>query len=134
MCIAADVYRAGQRLAILPIAFGRQLSRHDRNDAMTPSNTPKTENKAAWWAQRLLIAACAASIVAGFFIEHHPHFAFEAWPGFFAAFGFAAYCFIVLSAKALRPLLHRPETYYGDDAGSNGDTTTNDKQTDNQHD
>lgn len=83
-------------------------------------------NKAAIWAQRLLLLACIASLIAGFLIEHHPHFAFEAWPGFFALFGFAAYCFIVLSAKSLRPLLRREETYYGDDAGSNGDEVKHD--------
>ena len=85
-----------------------------------------TPNKAAILAQRLLILACIASIIAGFLIEHHPHFAFEAWPGFFAIFGFLAYCIIVLSAKSLRPLLRREETYYGDDAGSNGDEVKHD--------
>lgn len=83
-------------------------------------------NKAAIWAQRLLVVACIISLIAGFLIQHKPHFAFEAWPGFFAIFGFAAYCFIVLSAKSLRPLLRREETYYGDDAGSNGDEVRHD--------
>ena len=34
------------------------------------------------------------------------------WFGFFAFFGFGAYVFIVLSAKALRRLIKRPEDYY----------------------
>ncbi len=69
-------------------------------------------NRAARWAQGLLVLACLASLIAGFLIEHHPHFAVEAWPGFFALFGFLAYCGIVLGAKRLRPWLHRPEDYY----------------------
>lgn len=85
-----------------------------------------SNNKAAQWATRSLIAACIISVVAGLLIEWHPHFAFESWPGFFALFGFAAYCFIVLSAKRLRPLLRREETYYGDDAGSNGEEAKHD--------
>ncbi len=72
-------------------------------------------NRAAIIAQRSLIVACVASLIAGFFIEHHPHFAFEAWPGFFAGFGFLAYCCIVLGAKQLRPWLRREEDHYGDD-------------------
>lgn len=83
-------------------------------------------NKAAQWATRGLIAACIASFIAGLLIEWHPHFAFESWPGFFGLFGFLAYCFIVLSAKQLRPFLHRQETYYGDDAGSNGEEAKHD--------
>ncbi len=77
-----------------------------------PSGSP---SRAGLIAQRLLVAGCIASLIAGLLIEHHPHFAFEAWPGFFAGFGFLAYCFIVLSAKQLRPWLRREESYYGDD-------------------
>lgn len=85
-----------------------------------------SDSAAARWAVRVLIVLCVISVIAGLLIDWHPHFAFEAWPGFFALFGFAAYCFIVLSAKQLRPLLHRKETYYGDDAGSNGEEARHD--------
>lgn len=76
---------------------------------------PASPNRAAILAQRALIIACVISLIAGLLIEHHPHFAFEACPGFFAGFGFLAYCFIVLSAKQLRPWLRREEDHYGDD-------------------
>jgi hypothetical protein len=59
-----------------------------------------------------LYILCAALLLADLFYEKHIHFAFEAWFGFFAIFGFAAYVFIVLSAKALRRLIKRPEDYY----------------------
>lgn len=66
-------------------------------------------------AVRCLLLACGLSLLAGLLIEYKPHFAFEAWPGFYALFGFLAYCFIVLAAKQLRPWLHRPEDYYGEE-------------------
>lgn len=59
-----------------------------------------------------LYALCAALLLADLFYDKHVHFAFEHWFGFFALFGFGAYVFIVLSAKALRRLIKRPEDYY----------------------
>ncbi|HEX5757546.1 MAG TPA: hypothetical protein VFY12_14505 [Arenimonas sp.] len=66
-----------------------------------------------------LYALCAALLAADLLYEKHVHFAFEAWFGFFALFGFGAYVFIVLSAKALRRLIRRPEDYY--ERGNDGD-------------
>lgn len=63
---------------------------------------------------RILLAAGVLSIAAEFFIDRHPEFGFSGIPGFYALVGFTAYCVIVLGAKALRPLLKRPEDYYGD--------------------
>lgn len=57
---------------------------------------------------------CALLIVAEFFYEKHPYFGFDGSFGFYALFGFAAYCTIVLSAKAFRRLVKRSEDYYGD--------------------
>lgn len=62
----------------------------------------------------LLWAACAALVVAEFLYHKHPHFGFDGWVGFHAAFGFLAYCAIVLSAKGLRRLIRRDEDYYGE--------------------
>lgn len=39
-------------------------------------------------------------------------FAFEAWPGFYALFGFVACVALVIAAKGLRKLLMRHEDYY----------------------
>ncbi|MFT5124522.1 MAG: hypothetical protein ACI9TH_002205 [Kiritimatiellia bacterium] len=46
--------------------------------------------------------------------DKHAHFNFENWVGFFPLMGFCSYCFIVLTAKALRRFLKRPEDYYDD--------------------
>lgn len=63
---------------------------------------------------RILIAAGLASVLAEFLIHRHVEFSFSGIPGFYALVGFAAYCIIVLGAKALRPLLKRPEDFYGE--------------------
>ena len=44
--------------------------------------------------------------------ESHRAFDYENIYGFHAFFGFCAYAFIVLTAKALRKVLMRPEEYY----------------------
>ncbi|MGB7757346.1 MAG: hypothetical protein WBL23_14930 [Salinisphaera sp.] len=62
----------------------------------------------------LLALICAGLLLAEFFYPKHPHFGFDGWFGFYPAAGFIAYCAIVLSAKALRPLLRRGENYYGE--------------------
>ncbi len=62
-----------------------------------------------------LWAICGLLVLADFFYEKHPYFGFDGWFAFYAVFGFAAYCVIVLSAKAFRRLVRRDEDYYGDD-------------------
>lgn len=62
----------------------------------------------------VLAVFCLTLLIAEFFYAKHPHFGFDGWFGFYPAAGFVAYCFIVLSAKALRPLLRRGENYYGE--------------------
>jgi hypothetical protein len=65
---------------------------------------------------RALVGVCAllVAIDVATLHEKHGHFAFEELPGFHAAFGFAAYVGLVLTAKALRRFLKRDEDYYGD--------------------
>lgn len=67
-----------------------------------------------------LYAVCALLLAADVLVHRHAHFEFERWFGFYAIFGFAAYCAIVQSARALRRLLRRDEDYYGE-AGEDGD-------------
>ncbi|MBM3394533.1 MAG: hypothetical protein FJY37_07880 [Betaproteobacteria bacterium] len=57
----------------------------------------------------------AATVVAEFFIERHPHFAVEEWPGFNALYGFLACAAMILVAKALGLALKRPDRYYDDE-------------------
>lgn len=60
-----------------------------------------------------LVAACVGLVLFDAVYVKHGHFAFEeAFPAFYGVYGFLAYCFIVLSAKALRRLLKRDEDYY----------------------
>ncbi len=61
----------------------------------------------------VLIAVCVALVIVDAFYHKHVHLAFEeSFPVFYGAYGFLAYCAIVLSAKALRRLLKRDEDYY----------------------
>lgn len=62
----------------------------------------------------VLALSCLTLLIAEWFYAKHPHFGFDGWFGFYPMTGFAAYCFIVLSARALRPLLRRGENYYGE--------------------
>lgn len=58
------------------------------------------------------IAVLAATVVAGFVVDMHPHFEIERWPAFFAVFGFLGCVAMVLGAKLLGFLLKRPDDYY----------------------
>lgn len=59
-----------------------------------------------------LYAVCLGLLVAELVIDRHAEFPVQGWFGFYAAFGFLAYCGIVNTAKILRRLLRRPEDYY----------------------
>ncbi len=89
----------------------------------------KTDNKKHYWLDqprninRIVYALwliCAGLLIAEFFYHKHPHFGWDGWFGFYALFGFVAYCFIVLTAKGLRRLIRRDEDYYSDGLGSDG--------------
>jgi len=61
----------------------------------------------------LLFAVAAALVLLDLAVAKHPHFAWESWPGFAAAFGFAASALAVLLARLiLRPLAGRREDFY----------------------
>lgn len=76
-----------------------------------------------WWLDRpssitliirILIVAGVGVVLADVFHVYHKHgdFDFQAWWGFDAAFGFAAYCFLIVSAKGWRKIVMRGEDYY----------------------
>ena len=60
------------------------------------------------------IAILALTVLADFWVEHHPHFGIEGTFGFGAWFGFVACLVLVVGAKALGVILKRPDTYYDD--------------------
>ena len=59
---------------------------------------------------------CLLLALADFFVKRKPYFAVEGWFTFYAVIGFVAFSFIVLSTKALKRVLYRPEDFYGDGA------------------
>jgi len=83
----------------------------------------KPANEAGWADTKgfrnvflgILIVASVLAALAGFvpaFQKEKPHFAAEAFPVFFALWGFAAFMFIVLAGQHLRKLVGRKEDYY----------------------
>ena len=55
---------------------------------------------------------CLLLMIGDFFHLRHGKFAFEDTFGFYCAFGFAAFAFIIFSTKVLKKLLGRKENYY----------------------
>ncbi len=89
-------------------------------------DVPEHERDKPGWAENpafirvfliALIVAGLASAIAGFvpaFQKKNPHFAAEAFPIFFALWGFGSFMFIVLAGQHLRKLVGREESYYDD--------------------
>lgn len=69
---------------------------------------PATVNKIVY----ALYGGCAVLGLADLFVHRHSILAFEAWPGFYAWFGFIGCVGLVLGAAQLRKLLKRDEDYY----------------------
>ncbi len=61
---------------------------------------------------RVLIGACAVTVVADLFFHKHGDYPFQGWMAFDAVFGFLAYVGLVTLAKGVRRLLMRDEDYY----------------------
>ena len=86
------------------------MNKPPRNDRDYWLDQSRNINKLLW----ALAGICVLLLLSDFVFDRHGVFGFEHWFGFFAWFGFISYCFIVLSAKQLRRLLRRDETYYDD--------------------
>jgi len=61
---------------------------------------------------RGLGAVGLALVVADLVVQRHDAVGFAEWFGFYAAYGFFACVALVLTAKAMRRVLKRPEDYY----------------------
>ena len=61
---------------------------------------------------RGFLAVLAVTVVAGFVVDLHPHFAVEGWPGFYAGYGFLTCLLVIVGAKTLGRFLKRPDRYY----------------------
>jgi len=62
-----------------------------------------------YWAVWIV---CGVLLLIDPLIHKHEEFGFAEWFGFFGFFGFVACVGLVLTAKALRKILKRPEDYY----------------------
>jgi hypothetical protein len=63
---------------------------------------------------RGLLTVGLALVAADLVVHRHDEIGFAAWLGFYAFYGFVACVALVLTAKAMRRVLKRPEDYYGD--------------------
>ena len=64
---------------------------------------------------RGFLVVLALTVVAGAFVDLHPHFEVEKWFGFNAAYGFLACLAMIVGAKALGLFLKKPDTYYAEE-------------------
>lgn len=60
----------------------------------------------------VVFGACAVFALLDLVLPRQSIFFFEAWPGFYAWFGFLGCVGLVVAAKLLRRVLMRPEDYY----------------------
>lgn len=65
------------------------------------------------WRGFLLVLAL--TVLAGAFVDLHPHFEFERWLGFNAAYGFLTCLAMIVGAKGLGIFLKRPDSHYAKD-------------------
>lgn len=107
---------------------------------MSNQTRPNDNSHSKWWLDNpanvrlllvLLAVICFALVVADFFYHKHGHFNFEEWPGFYAWYGFLSYCTIVLSAKQIRKLIGRKESYYDSEDSDINNEIDNDTVTGN---
>ncbi len=61
------------------------------------------------------LVVLALTVIAGAFVDLHPHFEIESWFGFNAAYGFVTCLLMIVGAKALGIFLKKPDTYYAKD-------------------
>jgi hypothetical protein len=62
---------------------------------------------------RVFFSLCVLLFGVDFVVHKHAHMPWEAWPGFYAIYGFVACVILVLVSKyVLRPLVKREENYY----------------------
>ncbi len=59
-----------------------------------------------------LYVVCAVLVALDFVVHRHSEVSWEAWPAFYAIYGFVACVGLVLAAKELRKIVWRREEYY----------------------
>ncbi len=61
---------------------------------------------------RGFLVVLALTVLAGAWIDLHPHFDTEHWFGFYAAYGFITCLLMIVVAKLLGSILKRPDAFY----------------------
>lgn len=69
---------------------------------------------------RGFLAVLALTVIAGAWVDLHPHFEAEKWFGFHAAYGFLACLAMIVGAKALGLFLKQPDAYYAEELNDEG--------------
>jgi len=88
---------------------GANAERSAQSDANQPWLDRASTHNRIFYA---LLAVCAVLLGSDLVYHKHAHFGYELWFGFYAGFGFLAYCSIVFTAKLLRRIVKRKEDYY----------------------
>ncbi len=87
------------------------------NDKLSPLGAALecANSKRRGWLY-FFFALLAASLILSLVIaNHHPHFVYDAYFGFWAAFGLGVGVLMVFFVKKIvQPLIKRPEDFYGD--------------------
>ena len=60
------------------------------------------------------------TVIAGLFVDLHPHFGIDGWFAFYAAFGFGTCVLMVVGAKLLGTYIKREDSYYEPASGEPG--------------
>ena len=94
----------------------------DHQETQTPNSTRHTPHAKRYLFDkprnvkillRCFYVSLLILLIVELFVHKHPHFAWEAWPEFYAVYGFVACVVLVVAAKyILRPLVKRREDYY----------------------
>ena len=94
----------------------------DSSGDLTQNSKLKTQNSKSYLFDkprnvkillRCFYASLLLLLIIELFLHKHPHFVWEAWPEFYAVYGFVACVVLVVAAKyILRPLVKRRENYY----------------------
>lgn len=92
------------------------MSESANNPSSDKASLGKPGNIRRLWL--IFVLTLAASVLAQFAVDMHPHFELDGWFGFNAAFGFLSCVAMVLFAKVLGFLLKRKDDYYQQDAAS----------------
>lgn len=84
------------------------MDSQEKDDKVYFFDKPKNVSR----LMQVFYALCVILFVLDFIIHRHIYLSWEAFPAFYAIYGFVACVILVFIAKAMRVLLMRKEDYY----------------------